>query len=241
LQPYSPPQTGVTPGTHGINVSQIHPMPPPVSAAAPHLSARGLGCERGSRRLFERVAFDLGPSELLWVRGQNGRGKTSLLRLVAGIAAPQHGQLMFDGIATIAARPRPIVYIGHTTALKDELTVAEALEFLLRIHGRDHDASTIGNALAYWNLRAQRGAPVRTLSQGQRKRVALARLAVERSASLWILDEPFDALDVQGVQRLNELLAQHLKRDGSVLITGHQAALDASLPRRELDLDRCAS
>jgi heme exporter protein A len=131
------------------------------------------------------------------------------------------------------------VYVGHANALKDDLSVTEALTFLLRIHGGRLDPAGIADALSHWGLTAQQHAPVRTLSQGQRRRVALARLAVERRASLWVLDEPFDALDADGIACLNDLLGAHLQRGGSVLITGHQAALDAALPWRELDLDDC--
>jgi heme exporter protein A len=210
---------------------------------APHLAVRELACERGSRRLFTELEFDLAPGEMLWVRGRNGCGKTSLLRLVAGLGAAAEGQLLFDGDVRVTAQR--IVFIGHANALKEDLSVSEALAFLLRIHDRPFDEATLAAALERWGLLAQRRAPVRTLSQGQRRRVALARLAVEEQASLWVLDEPFDALDASGVTCLNELLAMHLHDGGSVLITGHQSALSAAPQKamtwRELDLDRCAA
>ena len=203
------------------------------------LAVQGLALERGSRRLFTDLAFELGAGEMLWVRGRNGRGKTSLLRLIAGLGAAANGQILFDGKARAAQRH--VVYVGHANALKEDLSVSEALTFLLRIHGGRLDAAAIDAALGHWGLLAQRQAPVRTLSQGQRRRVALARLSVERRASLWVLDEPFDALDADGADCLNALLATHLQRGGSVLLTGHQAALAADLPRRELDLDDCGT
>ena len=201
------------------------------------LAVQALAVERGSRRLFTDLAFELGAGEMLWVRGRNGRGKTSLLRLIAGLGAAANGQILFDGKARAAQRH--VVYVGHANALKEDLSVSEALTFLLRIHGGRLDAAAIDAALAHWGLLAQRQTPVRTLSQGQRRRVALARLSVERRASLWVLDEPFDALDADGVDCLNTLLRMHLQRGGTVLLTGHQAALAADLPRRELDLDDC--
>jgi heme exporter protein A len=204
----------------------------------PRLLARGLACRRGSRRLFAGLELALWPAELLWLRGRNGSGKTSLLRAIAGLAAPERGQLLIDGEP--AAARRGGVFIGHANALKDELTVAESLEFLLRLHGFDGAAARIDIALDYWNLLRLRAAPVRTLSQGQRRRLALARLVVEEHASLWLLDEPFDALDTDGIERLNALLADHLRRDGSVLLTSHPRALAPGLPLREFDLDRCA-
>ncbi|HWI10348.1 MAG TPA: cytochrome c biogenesis heme-transporting ATPase CcmA [Burkholderiaceae bacterium] len=212
----------------------------PASVTAPPLSALGLACERGSRRLFSDLAFELHAGEMLWVRGRNGRGKTSLLRLVAGLGSAAQGQLCFDGRAARPARRR-VVYIGHANALKEDASVLESLAFLLRIHGGRNDAAALAAALAHWGLLAQQHALVRTLSQGQRRRVALARLAIERQPALWVLDEPYDALDANGIDCLNDLLGAHLQRGGSVLITGHQAALAAGLPRRELDLDDCAA
>ena len=205
----------------------------------PHLAARGLACRRGTRLLFENVDLALRPGELVWLRGRNGRGKTSLLRLVAGIATPEAGEVLLDGtpIATNGERSRRVVYLGHQHALKDDLTSAEALEFLLRIHGRRSDRSSVNAALEHWGMLGQHGILVRRLSQGQRRRVALARLVGEHEASLWLLDEPFDALDADGVQRLNALLLQHLQRGGAVLLTGHQATLATALRARELDLD----
>jgi heme exporter protein A len=204
----------------------------------PHLAERGLAVERGARRLFNDLAFELRAGEMLWVHGRNGRGKTSLLRLVAGLGTAAQGQMLFDGRARSAHRH--VVYVGHANALKDDLTALEALSFLLRIHGGRLEPNALLDALAHWGLLAQQHAPVRTLSQGQRRRVALARLCLERRASLWVLDEPFDALDADGVDRLNTLLTAHLQRGGSVLLTGHQAALAAHLSWRELDLDDCA-
>lgn len=236
---------------------------PSLPRRVPLVAARALACRRGSRLLFEGLDLDLHPGELVWVRGRNGRGKTSLLRLAAGIAAPQHGELLLDGVpfAVMPDRSRRLVYIGHADALHGDLTAREALAFLLRLHGHAHDGARVDAALDHWGVHDHRHAPVRSLSQGQRKRVALARLACERAgsfakdseassandreaslakdreASLWVLDEPFDALDADGVVRLNALLAQHLQRGGSVLLTGHQAALAPTLRWRELDLD----
>ena len=176
------------------------------------------------------------------MRGRNGRGKTSLLRLIAGLAAPDGGEVLDDGRARAdaAAGAQRLVFIGHANALKDDLTVAEALAFLLRIHGRPSEPASVEAALERWHMAALSAAPVRTLSQGQRRRVALARLAADRQASLWVLDEPFDALDGDGVACLNALLAEHLRRGGSVLLTGHPGPWASTLPLREFDLDRCA-
>ena len=221
--------------------------PKPHRVAASALEVRGLACRRGTRRLFAGLDLEVRPAELLWLRGANGRGKTSLLRLIAGLATPERGEIRIDGMlvgrargAPVSAPPHGIVYVGHANALKDDLTVREALGFLLRIHGRACDHASVDAALGHWNLLGRAGAAVRTLSQGQRRRLALARLAVERTPALWLLDEPCDALDSDGVERLNALLAAHLQRGGSVLLTGHHAPLATTLPLREFDLDRRA-
>ena len=210
-----------------------------ISIAEPHLAARGLACRRGGRLLFERLDVALQPGELVWLRGRNGRGKTSLMRVLAGLATPEHGEVLLDGTPIVSndLRSRRVVYVGHTNALKDDLSAAEALAFLLCLHGRADDRTSVDAALDAWGMLGQRDSFVRNLSQGQRRRVALARLAAEREATLWLLDEPFDALDSAGIERLNTLLAQHLQRGGAVLLTGHQAALAPSLHHRELDLD----
>lgn len=180
--------------------------------------------------LFRHLAFELPPGQLAWVRGHNGRGKTSLLRLAAGLSSPECGEVLHDGrpVQRLRDDDRLPVFIGHANALKDDLTATEALQFLLRLHGRAWDTPTAHAALNSLGLPGRHHAPVRTLSQGQRRRVALARLAVEREPALWILDEPFDALDTDGTAVLNQLLAGHLARSGSVLLTSH-VPLDARL------------
>jgi heme exporter protein A len=201
------------------------------ASIAPRLRAIDLACRRGPRLLFERLQFDLAPGQLAWVRGRNGRGKTSLLRLAAGLASPERGRVERDDM--------PCLFIGHATALKEDLTASEALAFLLRLQGRPCTAAVVDGALRRLGLAAQRHAFVRTLSQGQRRRVALARLAVEDEASLWVLDEPFDALDADGVECLHALLQEHLQRGGSVLLSSH-APVD--LPHVVvIDLDRLAA
>jgi heme exporter protein A len=202
---------------------------------------RDLACRRGSRLLFKALSFELHPGEALWLRGQNGRGKTSLLRLAAGLSTPDAGDILCEGLAPRRAVQDGgrLLFIAHANALKDDLSVSEALEFLLRIHGRPCAPDAVHSALERLGIANRRHAMVRTLSQGQRRRVALARLAAEQRASTWILDEPFDALDDDGVQRVNDLLAEHLRRGGSVLLTSHLAIDAAQLRVREIDLDRC--
>lgn len=205
--------------------------PSGAAVAAPLLSAVDLACRRGERRLFAGLQLELPARRFLWLRGDNGRGKTSLLRLLAGLATPDAGQVLLDGepVRRAALRGLQPVYVGHANAIKDDLNAAEALQFLARLHGRDGALERVDAALDRMGLSGRRRAPVRTLSQGQRRRIALARLALESAPLPWILDEPYDALDVAGIQALDGLLAAHLERGGSVILTSHQA-LSASAP-----------
>ncbi|HEX6706447.1 MAG TPA: cytochrome c biogenesis heme-transporting ATPase CcmA [Albitalea sp.] len=206
---------------------------------APRLVARELACRRGTRLLFKGLDLDVPAGRIVWLRGQNGRGKTSLLRLAAGLSSPEHGHVLIDGVPARTITPeRALVFIAHANALKEDLSVSEALAFLLRLHGRASDGPTVRAALERLGLAGRRDAMVRTLSQGQRRRVALARLAVETAPSLWLLDEPFDALDTDGVERVNGLLVEHAGRGGSVLLTSHLALDAARLAPIEVDLDR---
>ena len=159
------------------------------------------------------------------MRGANGRGKTSLLRLLAGLASPEQGDIRWTGTpdqATVQAARR-LVYIGHSNALKDDLTAFESLQFMAQLHRRPASPQALEDALRRCGMHGHRHAPVRTLSQGQRRRVALARLCLETEPLLWILDEPFDALDIQGVETLDGLLSSHSQRGGSVVLTSHLA------------------
>lgn len=200
-----------------------------MSAGAPVLSVARLGLRRGEEWLFRGLDFDLGAGELLWLRAANGRGKTSLLRVLAGLGRQEEGTLRWRD----AAAP---LYIGHACALKDDLTAQEALAFLARLHGHSGDAAAIRSALRFLGVHHRRDRPVRSLSQGQRRRVALARLALQQGAGAWLLDEPFDALDAEGSAIIGALLAEHLGRGGSVLLTSHLPLRVPGFRPRELDL-----
>ncbi len=197
----------------------------PPFESAPLLQAVALTGERGGRPLFTALDFSLQPGQLTWLRGRNGRGKTSLLRLLAGLATPAAGAVHCAGQPLKKAGPlwrERLVYIGHPNALKEDLTVAESLRFLAQVQGRLPTSADIAAALGRLGIAALAGRPVRTLSQGQRRRVALARLALPQPRSVWLLDEPYDALDDDGVQRLNTLLQDHARTGGSALLTSHQ-------------------
>lgn len=199
--------------------------------------------ERGDRRLFEGLGLALAPGSVTWLRGRNGRGKTTLLRVLAGLSSPADGQVLLRGkpVAEQGAEGRRLwTYVGHQNALKDDLSVTESLRFLARLHGLPHDAAALRVALQRLGIAQRRHAMVRTLSQGQRRRVALARLALSHAAPVWLLDEPYDALDAEGIAALNEVISAHALAGGAVLLTSHQAlTLAAPLPR-QLDLEAYA-
>ena len=196
----------------------MNALPPAPTVAAPVLlHAQQLVCERGERPLFAALDLNLRAGDCLWLRGVNGSGKTTLLRTLAGLRAPAAGMLQMQA---------PLLYLGHANALKDDLTVAENLRLGAALRGQSVSATALRQALetlALWPLRAR---AVRSLSQGQRRRTALARLGLSlhgEPAELWLLDEPFDALDDAGVQALCALMAAHCARGGAVLFTSHQA------------------
>jgi heme exporter protein A len=208
----------------------------------PTLRADGLVCWRGGQALFEDLSFEVQSGQLVWLRGHNGRGKTSLLRVLAGLARPDRGSVTWGGVALGDSTDFPDhrIYIAHANALKDDLTVFESLQFLAVLHGRSGTPDALLMALRRLGMQQRQRAPVRTLSQGQRRRVALARLALETGPGLWLLDEPFDALDAEGTAVVYELLEQHLARGGSVVLTSHQALrMDRAAPR-VLELARAA-
>lgn len=206
----------------------------------PTLRLQDVACRRGGRWLFKSLGFELAASEMLWLRGRNGSGKTSLLRLVTGLARPDEGELRWgdESLRESARFRRELLYLAHANALKEAQSAVAALGFLARCHGREASPAALAAALERLGLLArQREALVGSLSQGQRRRVALARLVLEDRPGLWVLDEPFDALDADASECVAALLQAHRARGGSVLLTSHVAAPVAALAPRELDIE----
>lgn len=201
----------------------------------PLLQARGLSCRRGRDWLFRDLSFELKPGQLVWLRGFNGRGKTTLLRTVCGLTRPDEGDLVWRQHEQASAAA--LVYVGHINAMKDDLSACEALQFVSRLHGGEAGMDRVGQALRELGVHHRRHALVRTLSQGQRRRVALARLALETRPALWVLDEPFEALDADGIAAVQALIRAHLAREGGVLLTSHLALDEQQTPFHELNLD----
>jgi heme exporter protein A len=205
------------------------PSPPAQTlSTAGLLEGRALSCRRGRRLLFEGLDIALPAGSITWLRGTNGSGKTSLMRILAGLSAPAEGEVLWNGLplrkAGSAAR-LGMLYIGHANALKEELTLHEALRFLAQLTeqpGAPAADARAQQALVRLGLGTRAKAMVRTLSQGQRRRGALARLALDEAPRTWILDEPYDALDSDSTQLLSTLITEHAARGGAVLLTSHQ-------------------
>lgn len=207
------------------------------------LEVSHLACTRGDRTLFRGVSFQLEARGLLHVAGTNGSGKTSLLRILCGLGAADGGEVRWHGEPIQGLREsywREVVYLGHANALQDDLSATENLQLACVLAGRPAAKAAASAALTAFGLAAGAHLPVRALSQGQKRRSALARLALATHAPLWVLDEPFSALDVAAVSHLEGLILAHIDGGGSVIFTTHQdAAIHARVTQR-VDLDHAA-
>ncbi len=205
------------------------------------LEADNLECVRGERRLFSGLSFGIGPGELVHLSGENGSGKTSLLRILCGLHTPSAGTVRWRGrsiTATDDEYHRELVFIGHLNGIKDELTPLENLAIADTLAGAAPDEGQLLGALGSCGVAACADLPARHLSQGQRRRVALARLALSEATPLWILDEPFNALDTAAVAQVQALLVKHVLTGGMVILTSHlELAIDGARVR-QIDLDQ---
>ena len=200
------------------------------------LEADNLECVRGERRLFAGLGFRLEAGELLYLQGRNGAGKTSLLRMLIGLLPPESGEIRWRGEPIDEAGEAfraDLCYLGHLNAIKEDLTPLENLSSAARLAGLTLSEDDAIDALEQVGLAGREDLACKYLSQGQKRRVALARLVVDRRP-LWILDEPFVALDVAAVDWLAGVISGHLQRGGMAVMTTHQLVAIPAGTVREL-------
>jgi heme exporter protein A len=202
------------------------------------LEISNLACTRGDLQLFSGLSFSLDAGEAMQVQGENGSGKTSLLRTLCGFIQPETGEIRWRGqdIQQLGEEYfADMFYLGHLNAIKDELNALENLRVSAGLAGSAVDEKIALAALRRMGLRRREHLPVKVLSQGQRRRVALSRLLVS-DALLWILDEPLTALDVGAVALMEELIGEHLSKGGMAIFTTHQPLQLAGVETRVLTL-----
>ncbi len=215
----------------------MNPHAVPISPSPSLLTVRGLSFSRNEEPLFGPLDFSVDAGEALLVRGDNGVGKTTLLRVLAGLLRADEGMLEIEGqAADRESRARAIAYLGHLPAFKADLSSLENLEFLCALHGR-RDGRDFEAAMATVGLAGYEDAPARTLSAGQKKRLSLARMWLS-PAPLWLLDEPYANLDLDGIELVNRLIVGHLEDGGATLVTTHGAYAAPPVKTRELVMRR---
>ena len=203
------------------------------------LAVRGLAFSRDETPIFGPLDFSVDANEALLVQGGNGAGKTTLLRVLAGLLRADAGHVEIDGLpARPESRARHIAYLGHLPGLKADLSALQNLEFLCGLHGR-RKAQTAEAAMGIVGLGSYEDAAVRTLSAGQKKRLGLARLWLS-PAPLWLLDEPYANLDLDGINLVNRMVQAHLRSGGAALITTHGAYAAPPVRTRMLELGGAA-
>ena len=210
-------------------MTQAHEAPAQGPAPESLLAATGLACFRGDRLLFRDLSLRVDAGQALLVRGPNGCGKTTLLRILCGLTLPEDGIIRWRGRVLGSHDPdylRELRYIGHSDGVKLALSPRENLAIAMAL-GSGADEAALEAALARLDLTDFMDVPCRTLSAGQRRRVGLARLTLG-GARLWMLDEPFTALDTSGIDAVRALIEAHLDGGGCAVLTSHQAIdLDA--------------
>ncbi|TWI12627.1 heme ABC exporter ATP-binding protein CcmA [Aerolutibacter ruishenii] len=212
-------------------------MTPPDRPVPPLLEARGLRFARNDEPVFGPLDFSVNAGEALLVQGGNGAGKTTLLRVLAGLLRADEGEIDIDGErAKASRRARAIAYLSHLPGLKADLSAMENLDFLGGLQGRRRTQSP-ENALAVVGLAGYEDALARQLSAGQKKRLSLARMWLS-PAPLWLMDEPYANLDLQGIELVNRMVQAHLREGGAALVTTHGAYAAPPVRTRLLTLER---
>jgi heme exporter protein A len=192
------------------------------------LSVNNLGCIRGERVLFKDLSFQLDSGRLLYIQGENGSGKTTLLRTLCGLSLPATGDILWNNQAIKSLAEDyygQVLYIGHLASIKDDLTAIENIQFSLSLSGFTANKSQAIGALGTLGVGRCADLPTRVLSQGQKRRIALAQLWLQdtpQHTPLWILDEPFTALDINMINILTEHIEKYVNNGGMVVFTSHQ-------------------
>ncbi|MGR5119228.1 cytochrome c biogenesis heme-transporting ATPase CcmA [Vibrio astriarenae] len=203
------------------------------------LEVNQLTAIRDERVLFASLTFKVSPGELVQIEGRNGTGKTTLLRIIAGLGDREEGMVSWNQLAVESDREafhRDLLFLGHQTGVKRELTPYENLSFYQAVHGESKvNKQSLYQALTQVGLAGREDVPVAQLSAGQQRRVALARLWLT-DKPLWILDEPLTAIDKQGVKVLEQLFLQHVEAGGIVILTTHQDMFKDSDKLRKIKL-----
>ena len=207
------------------------------------LTVSNLQCTRGDRQLFSGLNFQLKSKQLLFLEGQNGSGKTTLIRTLCGLFAADRGEILWQDQPIqnhLENYHEALFYLGHLNAIKGDLTALENLRFNHAMSGQSSTDDELLNALEKIGLYDYEDFPTRQLSQGQKRRVALARLLLNKSP-LWILDEPFVALDVAAVELLQNIISSHIESEGMAIITTHQEVPLTQGEVQHLNLDQYAT
>ncbi|MEE9331279.1 MAG: cytochrome c biogenesis heme-transporting ATPase CcmA [Methylophilaceae bacterium] len=187
-----------------------------------------LGCQRGERILFKNLSFELSKGKILYVQGENGSGKTTLLRTLCGLSLPTAGAVSWNDVEvrTLAEDYYgQVLYIGHLAGIKEDLTAVENIQFSVSLSGYAVDRSQVNNALEALGIARCADLPTRVLSQGQKRRIALAQLWLQNDSKkmpLWVLDEPFTALDNNMIKKLTQQIENYVESGGIVVFTSHQ-------------------
>lgn len=213
------------------------PDPAPESAPVPALAVRGLAMSRDDRDLFSDLSFAVETGEIVQIEGANGSGKTTLLRILCGLLLPDAGTVYWQGAPidrTRSAYQADLAYLGHLHGVKDDLTAEENLAMAMALSARRASAEPHA-LLERVGLRGFEDAPARSLSAGQRRRVAFARLLAS-AAPLWILDEPFTALDRAGREMVEQMLETHCLAGGLAVLTTHHSMNHGTITTRHIQL-----
>ncbi|HDR1022243.1 TPA: cytochrome c biogenesis heme-transporting ATPase CcmA [Pasteurella multocida] len=201
------------------------------------LTISQLACQRGDKTLFANLDLTIQSGEFVQIEGHNGIGKTSLLRIVVGLAQALSGEVCWNGINILKQRENyhyDLLYLGHHSGVKPELTAWENLKFYQRISACEQGDDVLWQVLETVGLLGREDIPAAQLSAGQQRRIALTRLWLSK-APLWILDEPFTAIDKKGVQVLTALFEQHVQKGGIVIFTSHQDVQSTMLRKVRLE------